>query len=48
MTIQNFERGRDRRPTTPDIEAIQRALELGGIEFTNGDGPGVRLRREGK
>jgi transcriptional regulator with XRE-family HTH domain len=28
----------------PTIEAIQRALEGGGVEFTNGDEPGVKLR----
>ena len=26
------------------LEAIRRALERAGVEFTNGDGPGVRLR----
>jgi transcriptional regulator with XRE-family HTH domain len=47
VTIQNFEMGRDRRPTTPDVEAIQRALEEAGVEFTNGKRPGVRLKKEG-
>jgi transcriptional regulator with XRE-family HTH domain len=28
------------------LEAIQAALEAGGVEFTNGDQPGVRLRKE--
>jgi transcriptional regulator with XRE-family HTH domain len=27
------------------IEAIQAALEAAGVEFTNGDQPGVRLRK---
>jgi transcriptional regulator with XRE-family HTH domain len=27
------------------LEAIQAALEAGGVEFTNGDQPGVRLRK---
>jgi hypothetical protein len=27
------------------IEALQRALEAAGIEFTNGDQPGVRLTK---
>jgi hypothetical protein len=32
-----------------DLEAIQAALEEGGIEFTNGDEPGVKLKaKEGK
>ena len=28
------------------LRRIQRALEAAGIEFTNGDAPGVRLRLE--
>jgi hypothetical protein len=27
------------------VQALQRALEARGVEFTNGDAPGVRLRR---
>jgi transcriptional regulator with XRE-family HTH domain len=27
------------------LEAIQAALEAAGVEFTNGDQPGVRLRK---
>ena len=27
------------------IEALRSALELAGVEFTNGEQPGVRLRR---
>jgi transcriptional regulator with XRE-family HTH domain len=46
-TIQNFEMGRDRIPTTPDVEAIQRALEEAGVEFTNDKRPGVRLKKGG-
>jgi transcriptional regulator with XRE-family HTH domain len=46
VTIQNFEMGRIRRPT-PDVEAIRRALELGGVEFTL-EQPGVRLRKSEK
>ncbi len=30
--------------TTTHAEAIRRALESAGVEFTNGDQPGVRLR----
>jgi transcriptional regulator with XRE-family HTH domain len=30
----------------PTIAAVVRALESAGVEFTNGDGPGVRLRRK--
>jgi transcriptional regulator with XRE-family HTH domain len=27
------------------IDAIQRALEAAGVEFTNGEQPGVRMRK---
>jgi hypothetical protein len=27
------------------VQALQRALEARGVEFTNGDAPGVRMRR---
>ncbi len=30
---------------TGTMEAIQKALEAAGVEFTNDDAPGVRLRR---
>ena len=29
----------------PTMAAIRRALESAGVEFTNGDQPGVRLRK---
>jgi transcriptional regulator with XRE-family HTH domain len=40
-TITRFERGDLLKERT--IEAIQRALEAAGVEFINGDQPGVRL-----
>jgi transcriptional regulator with XRE-family HTH domain len=40
-TITRFERGDQLKERT--IEAIQRALEAAGVEFTNGEQPGVRL-----
>jgi transcriptional regulator with XRE-family HTH domain len=40
-TVTRFERGDLLKERT--IEAIQRALEAAGVEFTNGDQPGVRL-----
>ena len=43
-TVSRFEREEDLRQRT--IEAMQRVLEDFGIEFTNGDTPGVRFRRE--
>jgi hypothetical protein len=42
-TVARFERGEDLKERT--IEAIQRALEEAGVEFTNGDQPGVRLTK---
>jgi transcriptional regulator with XRE-family HTH domain len=41
--IVDFEKGR-RVPTRNNLAAIQRVLEEAGVEFTNGDSPGVRLR----
>ena len=45
--IIDFEKGR-RVPTRNNLAAIQRVLEKAGVEFTNGDAPGVRLRRSKK
>jgi transcriptional regulator with XRE-family HTH domain len=42
-TITRFERGDPLKERT--VEAIQRALEVAGAEFTNGDHPGVRLTK---
>jgi len=42
-TVARFERGDELKERT--IDALQRALEAAGIEFTNGDQPGVRLAR---
>jgi len=44
-TVVRFERGDDLMDRT--VEAIQRALEVGGIEFIdeNGGGAGVRVRK---
>jgi len=43
-TVVRFERGEQLKDRT--VEAIQHALEAGGVEFTNGDQPGVRLTKE--
>jgi len=32
-------------PEPSDLEAIQSALEWAGVEFINGDAPGVKLRK---
>ena len=42
-TIVDFERGA-REPRAATIEALRRALEAAGVEFTNGDAPGVRVK----
>jgi len=43
--IVDFEKGR-RVPNRNNLAAIQRVLEEAGVEFTNGDAPGVRLRKK--
>jgi hypothetical protein len=40
-----FEKGR-RVPNRNNLAAIQRVLEEAAVEFTNGDAPGVRLRKK--
>ena len=42
-TVARFERGEELKERT--IDALQRALEAAGVEFTNGDQPGVRLAK---
>jgi len=42
-TVTRIENGADAKQST--IERLQRALEAAGVEFTNGDQPGVRLAR---
>src|SRR6202051_300113 len=42
-TIARFERGEELKERT--IDALQRTLEAAGVEFTNGDQPGVRLTK---
>ena len=41
-TVARLERGEVLAPRT--LAAIRTALEAAGVEFTNGDAPGVRLR----
>jgi transcriptional regulator with XRE-family HTH domain len=42
-TVARFERGDELKERT--VDALQRTLEAAGVEFTNGDRPGVRLYR---
>jgi transcriptional regulator with XRE-family HTH domain len=42
-TVARFERGEELKERT--IDALSRALEAAGVEFTNGDQPGVRLSK---
>jgi transcriptional regulator with XRE-family HTH domain len=46
--LRDFEKGR-RMPTISDLAALRRALEAKGVIIVegNGDGPGVRLRKDG-
>jgi transcriptional regulator with XRE-family HTH domain len=43
-SITRFETGLA-SPRRATVAAIQRALEEGGVAFTNGDEPGVKLKR---
>jgi transcriptional regulator with XRE-family HTH domain len=42
-TVTRIENGADAKQSTMD--KLQRALEVAGVEFTNGDHPGVRLTK---
>lgn len=43
-TVADFERGA-RAPIANNLSAMERALEEAGVSFTNGDEPGVKLRK---
>ena len=43
-TIVRFEKGEQLKAVT--VAAIRERLEAAGVEFTNGDAPGVRLRKD--
>ena len=44
QTLADFERGA-RQPYPRTLADIRATLEAAGVEFTNGDAPGVRLKR---
>ncbi len=43
-TVRDFEKGR-RVPSINNLAAIRRVLEAAGVEFIDGNQPGVRLTR---
>jgi transcriptional regulator with XRE-family HTH domain len=47
MAIRNFEAGRT-YPMRATLVVLQLAFERAGIEFIDGDEPGVKMRRKGK
>jgi transcriptional regulator with XRE-family HTH domain len=42
-TVTRIENGADAKQSTMD--ALQRALETAGVEFTNGEQPGIRMTK---
>jgi DNA-binding XRE family transcriptional regulator len=44
QAVVDFERGAGANAAAT-LSAIRAALEAAGVEFTNGDAPGVRLRK---
>jgi transcriptional regulator with XRE-family HTH domain len=47
-TVKRAETGRGAKVSPEAYRTLQAAMESAGIEFTNGDGPGVRLKKRGK
>jgi hypothetical protein len=46
-TVKRAEGAESRTPSSEAIGKIRTAFESAGVEFTNGDAPGVSLRRAG-
>jgi transcriptional regulator with XRE-family HTH domain len=44
-TIKRMESIGPEKSSVENIDKVSTALEAAGVEFTNGDAPGVRLRR---
>jgi transcriptional regulator with XRE-family HTH domain len=47
VTVRQFEAGKG-KPRRATLAVIEQALEAAGVEFTNGDRPGLRLRKPGR
>jgi transcriptional regulator with XRE-family HTH domain len=45
QTLADFERGA-RQPYPRTLADIRSTLEAAGVEFTNGDSPGVRMKKK--
>jgi transcriptional regulator with XRE-family HTH domain len=45
-TVTRIENGSDAKAST--LDALQRVLQAAGVEFINGDQPGVRLKAKGR
>ena len=46
VTVRQFEASAS-QPRNSTLDVLQRALEAAGVQFTNGDEPGVKLRAKG-
>lgn len=46
-TLADFEGGKKKRPYARTLADVRAALEAAGVEFTNGDAPGVRIKKRG-
>ena len=44
QTVRDFEQGK-KRPQDSTLTVLKQAFEARGVEFTNGDAPGVRLHK---
>jgi DNA-binding XRE family transcriptional regulator len=47
VTIRGFENDQT-TPTRATLAVLRQAFEKGGVEFTNDDQPGVRMKRKGR
>jgi transcriptional regulator with XRE-family HTH domain len=44
ITVRNFELGKS-QPNKSTLFLMRQAFEAAGVEFTNGEAPGVKLRK---